>query len=56
VQTFDKIGVDVNNVFNDLLSKLLHDLPMIKDEVWRRVVRVMDHRPDIAMVNSITDY
>jgi isocitrate dehydrogenase len=49
---FDKIGVDVNNGFNDLLSKL-HDLPDDKkDEVQDALRRVMDYRPDIAMVNS----
>ncbi len=48
----DKIGVDVNNGFNDLLSKL-HELPDDKkEEIQDALRRVMDYRPDIAMVNS----
>lgn len=49
---FDKIGVDVNNGFGDLLSKL-HELPEDKkDEVQDALRRVMEYRPDLAMVNS----
>ncbi|BAO54058.1 NADP-dependent isocitrate dehydrogenase [Nonlabens marinus] len=49
---FDKIGVDVNNGFGDLLSKL-HELPEEKkDAVQDALRRVMEYRPDLAMVNS----
>ncbi len=49
---FDKIGVDVNNGFGDLLSKL-HELPEEKKEAVQDALRrVMDYRPDLAMVNS----
>jgi isocitrate dehydrogenase len=49
---FDKIGVDVNNGFNDLLSKL-DELPDDKKrEIKEELRRVMDYRPDLAMVNS----
>ncbi|WP_194852003.1 NADP-dependent isocitrate dehydrogenase [Nonlabens antarcticus] len=49
---FDKLGVDVNNGFGDLLSKL-HELPEDKrEEVQDALRRVMDYRPDLAMVNS----
>lgn len=49
---FEKIGVDVNNGFGDLLSKL-HELPEDKkEEIQDALRRVMDYRPDLAMVNS----
>ncbi|AZQ44785.1 NADP-dependent isocitrate dehydrogenase [Nonlabens ponticola] len=49
---FNKIGVDVNNGFGDLLSKL-DELPEDKrSEIKDALRRVMDYRPDLAMVNS----
>jgi len=49
---FDQLGVDVNNGFGDLLSKL-KDLPENKrKEIQNAIDQVMDHRPDLAMVNS----
>ncbi|WP_124979837.1 NADP-dependent isocitrate dehydrogenase [Nonlabens xiamenensis] len=49
---FDQIGVDVNNGFGDLLGKL-HELPADKkEEIQEALRRVMDYRPDLAMVNS----
>ncbi|SCY17599.1 isocitrate dehydrogenase [Nonlabens sp. Hel1_33_55] len=48
----EKIGVDVNNGLGDLLSKL-HELPDDKKEdIQDELRRVMDYRPDLAMVNS----
>ncbi|WP_282043018.1 NADP-dependent isocitrate dehydrogenase [Winogradskyella flava] len=50
--TFEKIGVDVNNGFGQLLEKL-SELPEDKrDEVRNDVRYALDHGPDLAMVNS----
>lgn len=49
---FDAIGVNVNNGFGNLLGKL-HELPDEKREAIQDEIRkVMDYRPDLAMVNS----
>ncbi|WP_047546986.1 NADP-dependent isocitrate dehydrogenase [Psychroserpens sp. Hel_I_66] len=49
---FEKIGVDVNNGFGGLLSKL-GELPEDKrDEVREDIRFALDHGPDLAMVNS----
>ncbi|MBU2920406.1 NADP-dependent isocitrate dehydrogenase [Winogradskyella psychrotolerans] len=51
-QTFDKIGVDVNNGFGNLLEKL-GDLPEDKrDEIREDIRFALDHSADLAMVNS----
>ncbi|GAA4241326.1 MULTISPECIES: NADP-dependent isocitrate dehydrogenase [Winogradskyella] len=51
-QTFDKIGVDVNNGFGNLLEKL-GDLPEDKrDEIREDIRFTLDHSADLAMVNS----
>ena len=51
-KTFDKIGVDVNNGFGNLLSKL-YELPDDKHEEIREDIRyALQHSADLAMVNS----
>jgi len=51
-ETFEKIGVDVNNGFGNLLEKL-HDLPEDKRDAIRDDIRfALDHSADLAMVNS----
>ncbi|PRP68254.1 NADP-dependent isocitrate dehydrogenase [Nonlabens agnitus] len=48
----EKVGVDVNNGLGDLLGKL-HELPDDKKEaIQDELRRVMEYRPDLAMVNS----
>ncbi|MDO6597146.1 NADP-dependent isocitrate dehydrogenase [Oceanihabitans sp. 2_MG-2023] len=50
--TFDKIGVDVNNGFGNLLDKL-SELPETKrDEIREDIRYALDHSADLAMVNS----
>jgi isocitrate dehydrogenase len=50
--TFDELGVDVNNGFGDLLSKL-KDLPTEKASgILADINTIMDSNPDLAMVNS----
>jgi len=49
---FDKIGVDVNNGFGNLLSNL-HELPEdIHDEIREDIRYALEHSADLAMVNS----
>ena len=51
-KAFEKIGVDVNNGFGNLLEKL-SELPEDKrDEVRKDIRFALDHGPDLAMVNS----
>ncbi|APY00565.1 NADP-dependent isocitrate dehydrogenase [Lacinutrix venerupis] len=51
-ETFDKIGVDVNNGFGNLLSNL-NQLPDDKHEEIREDIRyALEHSADLAMVNS----
>lgn len=51
-KTFEKIGVDVNNGFGNLLSKL-NELPDDKHAEIRDDIRyALHHGPDLAMVNS----
>ena len=51
-KTFKKIGVDVNNGFGNLLSKL-GELPKEKrDEIRADIRFALDHGAEIAMVNS----
>ncbi|WP_405202472.1 NADP-dependent isocitrate dehydrogenase [Dokdonia sp. LLG6352-1] len=50
--TLDKIGVDVNNGFGDLLAKI-EELPASEREEIKAVIQACyDARPDLAMVNS----
>ncbi|WP_431136926.1 NADP-dependent isocitrate dehydrogenase [Psychroserpens mesophilus] len=50
--TFEAIGVDVNNGFGNLLEKL-SELPEDKrDEIRDDIRFALDHGPDLAMVNS----
>ena len=49
---FEKVGVDVNNGFGNLLEKL-SELPEDKRDDIREDIRfALDHGPDLAMVNS----
>jgi len=51
-KTFKKIGVDVNNGFGNLLSKL-SELPKNKRNEIREDIRfALDHSAELAMVNS----
>ncbi|WP_034057801.1 NADP-dependent isocitrate dehydrogenase [Lacinutrix jangbogonensis] len=51
-KTFNKIGVDVNNGFGNLLSNL-SELPDDKHEEIREDIRyALEHSADLAMVNS----
>lgn len=51
-KTFNKIGVDVNNGFGNLLEKL-KELPEDKrDEIRDDIRYALDHSADLAMVNS----
>ena len=51
-KTFDKIGVDVNNGFGNLLEKL-NELPKDKhDEIRDDIRYALHHSADLAMVNS----
>jgi isocitrate dehydrogenase len=50
--TFDALGVDVNNGFGDLVSKL-SELPKDQQtEIESEIQKIFEKRPDIAMVNS----
>lgn len=50
--TFEEIGVDVNNGFGDLVSKL-EELPLEKRKaIENDIATIFEKGPDIAMVNS----
>ena len=50
--TFEEIGVDVNNGFGNLLSNL-EELPEAKrEEIQFDIIQALDNGPDMAMVNS----
>jgi isocitrate dehydrogenase len=51
-KTFDKIGVDVNNGFGNLLEKLSELSEDKRDEIRDDIRYALDHGPDLAMVNS----
>ncbi len=52
VNTFEEIGVNVNNGFGNLLSKIA-DLPEAKrKEIEADIKATYQNRPDLAMVNS----
>lgn len=51
-ETFEKLGVDVNNGFGDLLVKI-KELPISQqDEIEADIQKCYDENPDLAMVNS----
>jgi len=50
--TFDELGVDVNNGFGDLISKLNSLENAKRQEVLADIESCYDSRPDMAMVNS----
>jgi isocitrate dehydrogenase len=50
--TFESLGVDVNNGFGDLINKIA-ELPEAKqDEIRNEIAKIMERNPDLAMVNS----
>ncbi|MCK8481077.1 NADP-dependent isocitrate dehydrogenase [Psychroserpens algicola] len=51
-ETFEKIGVDVNNGFGNLLDKLSELSEDKRDEIREDIRFALDHGPDLAMVNS----
>ncbi|MFN7012642.1 MAG: NADP-dependent isocitrate dehydrogenase [Bacteroidia bacterium] len=51
-ETFTKLGVDVNNGFADLLSKIETLAADKKTEILKDIDACYANRPDIAMVNS----
>lgn len=48
----DKVGVDVNNGFGDLLAKIEQLDASTKDAINAEIQACYDRRPEIAMVNS----
>jgi len=50
--TFEEIGVDVNNGFGDLLSKLEEVAPEKRTAIETDIKAAFENGPDIAMVNS----
>ncbi|MAN59130.1 MAG: isocitrate dehydrogenase (NADP(+)) [Flavobacteriaceae bacterium] len=54
-QTFNELGVDVNNGFGDLLSEI-GNLPQSKrEQILNEISRIRSENPDLAMVNSDKD-
>ena len=51
-ELFDRIGVDVNNGFGDLVAKLSTLNDSERNEVEAAINRCYENRPDLAMVNS----
>ncbi|MCH3884783.1 NADP-dependent isocitrate dehydrogenase [Tenacibaculum aquimarinum] len=51
-ETFEKIGVDVNNGFGNLLSNLNEVSEEKRKEILADIQTVYDNNPDVAMVNS----
>jgi len=49
---FDELGVDVNNGFGDLISKLNSLEGVRRQEILADIESCYDSRPDMAMVNS----
>ncbi len=50
--TFSKLGVDVNNGFGDLISKIQELPDDEKSEIEDAIAACYKNRPDVAMVNS----
>ncbi len=51
-ETFEKIGVDVNNGFGNLLSNLEELSDEKRQEIQFDIIQALDKGPDLAMVNS----
>ena len=51
-ETFERIGVDVNNGFGDLVSKLSLLTESERSEIEKAIIDCYHQRPDLAMVNS----
>jgi isocitrate dehydrogenase len=51
-ETFERIGVDVNNGFGDLISKLSLLTESERSEIEKAIIDCYHLRPDLAMVNS----
>ncbi|MDB4648609.1 NADP-dependent isocitrate dehydrogenase [Crocinitomicaceae bacterium] len=51
-ETFERIGVDVNNGFGDLVSKLSLLTESERSEIEKAIIECYHQRPDLAMVNS----
>ena len=51
-KTFEKIGVDVNNGFGNLLEKLSELTETKRDEIREDIRYALHHSADLAMVNS----
>ncbi len=51
-ETFQQLGVDVNNGFGDLLSKIEQLDSSLKAEILKDIEAIYNSRPDLAMVNS----
>ena len=51
-KTFKKIGVDVNNGFGNLLSKLSELTKEERNEIKDDIRYALEHGPELAMVNS----
>ena len=51
-ETFERIGVDVNNGFGDLISKLSLLTESERSEIEKSIIDCYHQRPDLAMVNS----
>lgn len=51
-ETFERIGVDVNNGFGDLVSKLSLLTESERSEIEKAITECYHQRPDLAMVNS----
>ncbi|MCT8340840.1 NADP-dependent isocitrate dehydrogenase [Flavobacteriaceae bacterium TK19130] len=54
-ETFDDLGVDVNNGFGDLLNEI-GNLPVTKrEQILNEISNIRQEQPDLAMVNSDKD-
>ncbi|WP_299254980.1 NADP-dependent isocitrate dehydrogenase [uncultured Lacinutrix sp.] len=51
-KAFNKIGVDVNNGFGNLLSKLKELPEDLREEIKENIRYTLEHSADLAMVNS----
>ena len=51
-ETFERIGVDVNNGFGDLISKMSLLTESERSEIEKAILDCYHQRPDLAMVNS----
>jgi len=51
-ETFDRIGVDVNNGFGDLVSKVAELPEAARAEIEADIAAALDSGPDLAMVDS----